>query len=275
MVAALGAAALFSASLLLVKLGLKDGYVEHAHFISVLMNNIILWPAAIFYSLITNAIPTLNSLTIFLIAGFLTIGLGRFLVFSTLNDLTATESTPFVSIAPLFASMIAVLFMNEKPTTNLLIGIILVTCGLLTVSRIWRNSKGLAFLVGIAASFFYGVGEVLRKYGLLITPNPPIGAAVGSLVALIFLPFYRINRNNLFGINKLFYLSGLSSSFSLLLVFVSYATAPLIIAIPLKNTSPVFTLCLGYLTNRRTEKFSLRIVVGILMVMLGVIFIVM
>jgi hypothetical protein len=42
MVAALGAAALFSASLILVKLGLKDGYVEHAHFISVLMNNIIL-----------------------------------------------------------------------------------------------------------------------------------------------------------------------------------------------------------------------------------------
>lgn len=271
---ALAAAVFFSSSRILVRLGLKAGYVEQAHFISVLMNNLVLWPIAAFYAYATNTFPNLSSLMIFLIGGFFATGLGRFLTFSTLKRLTATESTPFVSISPLFASMIAVFFMGEAPTINLLIGIILVTSGLLIVSKLQENGKRLAFFVGIVASFFYSVGEVLRKYGTSITPNPPIGAAIGSLAALIFLPFYKSNRINNFRINRFFYLAGLSTSIALLLVFVSYATAPLIVALPLINTSPVFTLCLGYLIARYSEKLGLRIIVGILMVMTGVIFIV-
>jgi len=271
---ALAAAVFFSSSRILVRLGLKAGYVEQAHFISVLMNNLVLWPIAAFYAYATNTFPNLSSLMIFLIGGFFATGLGRFLTFSTLKRLTATESTPFVSISPLFASMIAVFFMGEAPTINLLIGIILVTSGLLIVSKLQENGKRLAFFVGIVASFFYSVGEVLRKYGTSITPNPPIGAAIGSLAALIFLPFYKSNRINNFRINRFFYLAGLSTSIALLLVFVSYATAPLIVALPLINTSPVFTLCLGYLVARHSEKLGLRIIVGILMVMTGVIFIV-
>jgi drug/metabolite transporter (DMT)-like permease len=191
-----------------------------------------------------------------------------------LKRLTATESTPFVSISPLFASLIAVFFMGEALTTNLLIGIILVTSGLLMVSKIQENGKKIAFFVGIVASFFYSVGEVLRKYGTSITPNPPIGAAIGSLAALIFIPFYKSNKTANFRINRFFYLSGLSTSIALLLVFISYATAPLIVAVPLINTAPVFTLFLGYLIARRSEEFGLRIIVGVLMVMSGVIFIV-
>ena len=272
--AAIGAAVFFSASRILVRLGLKAGYVEQAHFISVLMNNLILWPIAIYYTYFTNTFPNSISLMIFLMAGFFATGLGRLLTFSTLYKLTATESTPFVSISPLFASMIAVFFMNETITTNLLIGIILIITGLLTVSKIQGNGKRLAFLVGIAASFFYSVGEVLRKYGTLITPNPPIGAAIGSLSALIFLPFYRTGRTNNFGMNKFFCLSGISTSIALLLVFISYATAPLVIAVPLINTAPVFTLFLGYLIAGRSEEFGLKIIAGSLMTMTGVIFIV-
>jgi drug/metabolite transporter (DMT)-like permease len=272
--AALGAAVFFSMSRILVRLGLKAGYVEQAHFISVLMNNLILWPMAAFYTYSTNTFPNPSSLMIFLTAGLFATGLGRFLTFSTLKRLTATESTPFVSISPLFASLIAVFFMGEALTINLLIGIILVTSGLLMVSKIQENAKRLAFFVGIVASFFYSVGEVLRKYGTSITPNPPIGAAIGSLAALIFIPFYKSNKTTNFRINRFFYLSGLSTSIALLLVFISYATAPLIVAVPLINTAPVFTLFLGYLIARRSEEFGLRIIVGVLMVMSGVIFIV-
>jgi drug/metabolite transporter (DMT)-like permease len=272
-VAALGASVLFSASRIFVRLGLKAGYVEQAHFISVLMNNLILWPLAILYTFATNISLNLSSLTIFFIAGFFTTGLGRFLTFLTLNRLTATESAPFVSISPLFTSMMAVLFMNEMMTTKLLFGTILVVSGLLLISIKLENRNWFAFLVGVTGSFFLSVGEVLRKYGMVINPNPPLGAVVGSLAALALSPLYRY-RTNIFKINKYFFWSGLSISFALLLVFVSYAMAPLVVAVPLINTSPLFTLCFGYLIARSNEELGLGITLGILIVTAGVIMIV-
>jgi hypothetical protein len=46
---------------------------------------------------------------------------------------------------------------------------------------------------------------VLRKYGMVINPNPPLGAVVGSLAALALSPLYRY-RTNIFKINKYFFL---------------------------------------------------------------------
>ncbi|MCS6769127.1 MAG: DMT family transporter [Candidatus Caldarchaeum sp.] len=273
--AALGAALFFSLSRILVRLGLREGYVNQAHYTSVLLNNIFLWPAAAIYTYMCGQTPSVMSLAVFLAAGIFATGLGRLLTFTTLRTMTATESTPFVSVSPLFASIIAVALLGETATPRIIVGTVLVVGGLLGVSNLKEHVFRLSILTGLMASFFYSLGEALRKYGTTLTPNPPAGAALGALAALAFLPFYRSNASNHITRNKFFFMSGISTSAALLLVFVAYALTPLVIAVPLINTSPLFTIVLSLLIARKTENFKLQVIAGCLTVMLGILLIVM
>ncbi|MCS7129527.1 MAG: DMT family transporter [Candidatus Caldarchaeum sp.] len=272
--AALGAALFFSLSRILVRLGLRDGYVNQAHYTSVLLNNVCLWPVAAIYTYIYGQTPSLISLAVFLAAGIFATGLGRLLTFTTLKTMTATESTPFVSVSPLFATLIAILLLGETATPRIIVGTVLVVGGLLAVSNLKEHVFRLSILTGLTASFFYSLGEALRKYGTTLTPNPPAGAAIGSLAALAFLPFYRNHASNQITRNKFFFMSGISTSAALLLVFVAYALTPLVIAVPLINTSPLFTIVLSLLIARKTENFKLQVIAGCLTVMLGILLIV-
>ncbi|MEM0443421.1 MAG: EamA family transporter [Candidatus Caldarchaeum sp.] len=271
---ALGAALFFSLSRILVKMGLRNGDVNQAHYTSVLLNNIILWPLACVYTLSSGHAPSPLTVVVFLLAGIFATGLGRLLTFTTLKKMSVTESTPFVSISPLFATVIAVLLIGETLTPKVLIGTTLVVAGLSLVSNLRGSTMRLSIFTGLMASFFYSIGEVLRKYGTMLTPNPPAGAAIGSLAALAFLPFYRHNTTKHITSNKFYFLSGLSTSAALVLVFVSYSLTPLVIAVPLINTAPLFTILLSFLILRDVENFRPQVVAGGLIVMTGVLFVV-
>ncbi|MEM4303934.1 MAG: EamA family transporter [Candidatus Caldarchaeum sp.] len=272
--AALGAALLFSLSRIFVRLGLSHGYVNQAHYTSVVLNNLFLWPLAIFYTFSTQQIPSLFSVIVFLLAGLFATGLGRLLAFTTLKTMTVTESTPFISLSPLFASAIGVLFMGETPSIKIVVGTVFVVAGLLMVSKLREYIIRASILIGLTASFFYSLGEVLRKYGMTITPNPPLGAATGALAALALLLFYKNNTTIYITKNKFFFLSGFTTSAALILVFVSYTYTALTIAVPLINTSPLFTILLSLLITRHTENLSPQLIAGTLTVMAGILLIV-
>lgn len=264
---------IFSLSRILVKLGLSKGHVGQAHYTSVILNNLILWPTAAWYTLRTGKIPDLLTITVFLLAGVFATGLGRIFTFTTLNKMSVRVNTIHFHLTALCNNDSNNLH-GEKPTLNTLVGTIIVIVGLSLVSRLSEYTKRFSVFVGLLASFFYGIGEVLRKYGTTITPNPPVGAAIGSLEALTFLPFYKANTISSFTVNKLFFMSGISTSLALLLVFVSYSLIPLVMAVPLINTAPLFTICLSLLIARRFENFSVKVIAGGLTVMVGILFIV-
>jgi len=272
--AALAASLLFSTTRILIRLGLANDNTGQAHYTTIVFNNLFLWPVAVWYTLTVGDAPNSMAVLAFFVAGFFATGLGRLLAFSTLNRLTVTETTPFISTSPLFAFAVSLLLLSDRPSLKNLIGTGLVVLGLLLISGRLDSGKKISILVGLMAAFFYGVGEVLRKYGTNLTPNPPLGAALGALAALTLLPAYNVRPKLNVLRNKYFVLGGLTSSAAVLMVFVAYSLVSLYIAVPLVNSSPLMTLLISAIFLRDRENLKPYVVGGGILASAGIVLIV-
>jgi len=140
-----------------------------------------------------------------------------------------------------------------------------------------RNTLiGIAF--GIGAAFAYGVGSVLVKRCINELAPPLVGAAIsflsGTLVLLIItsrdikagLP---LNRKAV----VFMLLSGLGAGLGILSSFFALSLAPVVIVSPIQSTNPLFTLLWSYLFLRRLERITLRLILGSILIVFGVILI--
>ena len=65
----------------------------------------------------------------------LTYFFGRLLNYTSVQYIGVSKATPIIGTTPLFASITAIIFMDEKITIPILIGTILIVLGLLLITR--------------------------------------------------------------------------------------------------------------------------------------------
>lgn len=119
----------------------------------------------------------------------------------------ASLVAPFLTFNPVFTLLIAIVTLQEFPTAQGIVGMLLVILGanLVNPQRDWRVSlKQFAFNHGIAltvlASFIWGVTPIFEKVAILHTQpaNPPLVALGSTLLLSIFLSpaLFRQNVSN-------------------------------------------------------------------------------
>ncbi len=273
---AICAAICFAASSIFIKKGLANSDTHTGVIVSLGVNVIVLW----FVLILTTPFSLLldSAIFIFIAAGFLAPGIARLLRFESFDRLGVAKTAPISATTPLYATALAVIFLGEKVTVPIAIGIALIIIGTIVISRYGKLTKeDLVFAVG--ASLLAGVSTPIRKYGLTMLDYPLIVAAVTALTAFTVVLAYVAIKGNIRNVKKidvknssvrLFAASGLITSLAFVLNFTALSEGNVVTVAPLLQTMPLFSLLFTHMFLQHLEKVGAKIWLGTVIIVSGV-----
>ena len=280
---ALGAAALWAVSMILLKHGLAaGGTILQGSVVVAGVDALIYWATigALAVGGTSFSGFSLGVIPLFIASGVVGTALGRLLSFDGIDRVGASVNSAAISTRPLFATLLALVILGEVISVKIAVGIVVLVIGLIVLAR----SKGgdlrgwepheLAFPV-LAAVLFAG-SDVIRRFGLTETPVSPLEAVAfhetAGWIALLALVAWRYDlgrpSNRALGI---FAASGVFNAVSLLLYFQAFAMPGGSVAVvtALVGTAPLFVTAFGAVLLADLERITRGVAVSAVLVVTG------
>ena len=247
-------------------------------------------------------LPTFNQTAVawFVLAGFLTIFIGRVFLYASIQHLGAIRASAIKRLNPFFSVLLGVVLLGELVSGLMMVGMALIVSSFVVLVRQSINTVGarvppvekqstldriinLGYLYGPISAFAYACGYVARKQGLTILPDAAFGTMVGALTGIVFfiitarfIDSYRVDIIKTFTVfNPWFLFAGIFASLGQICYFValSYIT---ISKIALITSMEVFiTLFLTVVVLRSRESLTGEVVVAAGLGVLGTVFVIL
>jgi len=217
---------------------------------------------------------------IFVAVGVFVPGVARFFIFKGMERLGAPISSCLTNAGPLFAIVIAISFLGERPTASNILGAISIVGGIIALSwkgaaKTWRT-RDLGF--PLTAALLFAARDNLVRFAVVQIPSPVVGAAIAATTS--FLTMGAIYWT--FGEKKplppqsakvglsYFALSGFMNFLSYVLTYTALSLERVSIISPLVNASSIFILPLSMLFLKDVEKLTPRKIGATALVIFGV-----
>lgn len=225
---------------------------------------------------------TVPAFALFFLSGVVGTALGRLAVFTGVDRVGASINSAGISSRPLFATLLAVVFLGEGVGLTTVAGILVLVGGLALLAL----SKG-GDLSGwemrdlrfpIAAALMFGAGNVARRWGLLSFPDVTLleAVAINEFGALLALGIYMVyaGRWDVLRAPRRTYAyfsgSGTITAVALLSLFAALQQGRVAIVDPLAATAPLFTLVFAVVFLRDVERVTRGVIAGASLVVVGV-----
>jgi drug/metabolite transporter (DMT)-like permease len=216
---------------------------------------------------------------VFVAVGIFVPGVARYFIFKAMERLGASISSCLANASPLFAIVMAVLWLGEQPTATNVVGALFIVTGIVALS--WRGStktwqtKDLIF--PLAASFLFAARDNLVRLAVLQISSPVLGAAIAATTSFLTMALLYGCRHKRKPQEKsralgfvYFGLAGLTNFLAYVLVYTALSLEGVSIVSPLVNCSSLFVLPLSALFLKGVETLTGRIIGATLLVILGV-----
>ena len=216
---------------------------------------------------------------IFVLVGIFVPGIARFFIFKGMERLGASITSCLTNSTPLFATLIAVSFLQERPTLTNLLGTFLIVLGIASLSwkgaaKTWQTRD---LLFPLTAAFLFAARDNMVRLGLLHIESPIVGAAIAATtsfatMSIIYLAFEEkkpLGHSIRQGL-ALFRGAGFMNFLSYVFAYTALSMERVSLMSPLINGSSLFILPLSALFLKDVEKITTRIVGSIALVLLGV-----
>jgi len=243
-----------------------------------LAQNLILW-AGVF---LTGGIPKVAPTALWL---FLLVGVSQFCVrmfsYSGVHKIGASRSSALQSVSPIVSTLIAIVFLGERPHLGVLTGTMMVVGGIALLSgRAKRQIAGFRWwhlMLPLAAACLTGTNQPIRRYALSLSSEPLFFAAVMgavSLIALIlYLAFFPANDRLVWSRAALgpFLVTGLAETAAIFTIITALSVGTVSVIAPIATTYPLWSMIGAAIFLRDTEKITALSMVGTLSVVAGTI----
>lgn len=267
-------------------------------FVTLVVNNginLLIFSASMLLG-VSHSFPR-DGMVPFVLGGVLNSLIGRGLFFVCIFYIGAARAGVVKAITPIFAILGGSLLLGERVTSLAAVSVAAVLSGVFLISVESAQRVGSAvpacgaaaekrggpggvqkkgILIGSVASAFLALGNVFRKAGMNVVQDPILGVSVGSLSALlgcvIFLAATGRAREMAFSIRHPepdYVVSGAATSGALYFLFLALNYIPISIANSLTSTEPLFTLAIGFLLLRQSEKLTWKTAAGAFTVVAG------
>ncbi|MFC7166725.1 DMT family transporter [Halospeciosus flavus] len=258
------------------------GSALQASLVVVVVDSLLFWAALVALQgvdLFANL--TLPAVATFAVAGVVGTSLGRLATFVGVHRVGASVNSAGISTRPLFATLLAVGWLGETVSPGMVLGIVVLIVGLVVLALAkggdiggWRPRD---LLFPLAAAFAFGLGNVLRKFGLDTYDATVLEAvALNETAALVALGAFLVARR---GTDVLaapretygyFAVSGTLTAFALASLFAALELGRVAVVDPLAATAPLFTTLFSAVFLRDLEVVTRGVVAGALLVVVGV-----
>ena len=263
---------------LYIRWGLERGTPGAAVLIINMISAVLAWPLYLLFA--SHSDISKWAVLAFVSAGVTGLFLGRALLFAGMQRVGVAVSTPLYNVqAPLSVMGGAILFSEAlSPLIGLGTAAAMGGAGLLCMGKFSLGLQQRAQLrelaLPVASGMCIAAGFVLRKWGLLETPDIYLGLAIMTSTAfLISLGSAVVHRQTIrFPTGrplKMFVMAGLMTNVAHLSSLAALLHGNLVVVIPLQNTEMLFALLLSLVFLRRLEQVTLAVVAGAALVMAG------
>ena len=267
----------FAVSHILIRRGLAQSSPLAGFAISIVISALTLWsivaatlPLAVFWT---------HAIWYFAVGGLFASGLGRWLVYVSIDRLGVARAIPVVSTSPMFASIMAVLIVGEHWTLGAFFGTVLIICGVVVISGThkqtaeWRRADLIFPILG-ALSFSFSAS--VRKLGFAIDNLPLMASCVNAttgLVLAIVMIYGQGGPRKVLPMSRSvlawFVGAGICNTAGMLANFYALSTGDIVIVEPLISTNPVLTVVLTAIFLRDLETVNMRVAVGVAFTFVG------
>jgi drug/metabolite transporter (DMT)-like permease len=268
----------YATTLVSARRGLRYSTPITVTSVSVLAQNLILW-AGVF---LTGGIPKVAPTALWL---FLLVGVSQFCVrmfsYSGVHKIGASRSSALQSVSPIVSTLIAIVFLGERPHLGVLTGTMMVVGGIALLSgRAKRQIAGFRWwhlMLPLAAACLTGTNQPIRRYALSLSSEPLFFAAVMgavSLIALIlYLAFFPANDRLVWSRAALgpFLVTGLAETAAIFTIITALSVGTVSVIAPIATTYPLWSMIGAAIFLRDTEKITALSMVGTLSVVAGTI----
>ncbi len=200
--------------------GASDARGDNGAFLSIVLTMIfaaVLWSGTGGTSSLTgDTLILVTGSGFFVASGLLATVFGRLTNFKTIALAGAIRASLFRRLIPVFATILAVLILDERYPILTVTGMLLILGSIGFTMRekapaVFGNFKALTTsriqagaIFGVACAFFYASGYIARKAALEHVPDAAFGAMVGAVTGIVWYicaaPFSTSFRNSLVGV---------------------------------------------------------------------------
>ena len=277
----------FSLSGLLIRYGQRQRPRDNGLFMTTVVN-LAMYAALTLGAWAVGALPPITAagFGLFVLAGITNTLVGRWAWFQSMRAIGPSRSTALKATAPVFAAILALIFLGQPLPPATVAGIGLVVCGVLVLHADNRPASTLAGSgrlgpgvgLGLASSFSYGSGSVLRAAGLGFVPSPFLGALVGAVVAAASVLASDALRgtlgqrwaDNLRNVPRAFVLAGALAGVAQLLQFVSLQLTTVARATVIASAEPLITTLLSAVFFSQLDSITRRSAASVAGILLGI-----
>src|SRR5215813_9807542 len=254
----------YAAALICSRRGLRYSTPTMVTLVSILVQNVVLWPA----TFLLTGIPPVSwiSVGLFGIVGISQLGV-RLLAYTGVLKIGASRSSALQSINPLISATIAIAVLEESATPLTIVGTLLVVTGVILVS--WKAEQELLsfrwwhLLLPVGAAILSGVNHPMRRYALSLSNEPLFFSAfMGFVTLLAFAGYMTISSQKprlVWDRRALwpFACTGIFETFSIFLIITALSIGPVVVIAPIASTYPVWSLIGAKLFLRDVERIDL------------------
>ena len=248
-------------------------------FVGVAIVALALAPSALF-NVPQAALPWILAL------GVVQFAIGRTVAYTGVSIIGASRTVLFISTSVPFSAFFAIAFIGESLKPLVAVGTVGVIIGLLLSSgdsliEGWRADRRylIGCLLGLTGGAATGASTVLAKQAVGVYDSPLTITTLGMLAAMfIVLPALGIIAARNPAIRTfdwksmgLVGISGLSTTVSIVSQLFAVQRADVVIVAPILATSTLWTLLLSHIFISRLERITLRLTIGAIVAVAGVI----
>ena len=238
---------------------------------------------------------TRSSILWFALLGLIQFPGGRFLNYTGIRLAGVARTTSISGTSPLFAALLAILFLGEQVTSSIVLGTLAVAAGLalvmsqrgafpLTQSQEVQPSGtrrvAIGLLCAVAGAAAYGTGHAIARHVVTRVAPAPVTATYTLFFGMLFLlvisvPHLKRDLRAPRSALIMMILAGVCSSFGIFLMYTALARAPVMLASPIVATYPLIAMTFTHIFLQRLERVTLRMVLGAILVVVGITFVVL
>lgn len=219
--------------------------------------------------------------------------MGRFAALRAVRLVGATRASTFMTGSPVIAAVAGWIVLGENVELVDGFGGLAVIAGLLVLVRARATPTSmldgvatsaepktvrLGFIFATAAPLFFGLGFVVKKWGLLRYGDAVLGALIGSTAAFAVLVamdtfggrIARRTEENFRRIPWWFVAAGVAMSAALLTQFAAFSYLDAWLVGVLQGTQGIFALLLGWILIREEERIDVWVAASVILVVAGV-----
>ncbi|MDP6086563.1 MAG: DMT family transporter [Nitrospinota bacterium] len=214
----------------------------------------------------------------FLLMGLAASGPGRIFFFYSLRRIGVSRATVLIIVTPLFSLLYAMVFLGERPSWHIILGLLFVISGVgaVVMDRSGIRMSPKAVLLGLTPALFLGGTLVFSRLGMQSLPDPTLGNIVTSLGSLLFLLAAQplIPKQERWGVERRgvawFGLGGLCYCAAFFGHHTALGSGPVSFVAPITFTSSLFSILIARLFAQDLERVTWRLAAGAFTVFIGV-----